>query len=98
MSAGQCARFDRFPDVLADDLFARNLFSRTERRGAGHRCGGGRGAHTLAALLASRRGSAGNAQLAADQAERLPGGREPHPWWKVVAAAALVPPRACSSP
>jgi len=97
MSAAGRARFDRFPDVLADDLFARNLFSRTERRAPATDAVVVEAPHTLAALLARRtRVYAGNAQLAADpELSRLPGGREPRtPWWKVVARRPTLVPAA----
>jgi glycosyltransferase involved in cell wall biosynthesis len=95
MSAAGRARFHRFPDVLADDLFARNVFSREERRAPATDAVVVEAPHTLGALLRRRtRVYAGNAQVAADpELSRLPGGREPRtPWWRVVARRpALVP-------
>lgn len=97
MSAAGRARFDRFPDVLADDLFARNLFSRDERRAPATDAVVVEAPHTLAALLARRtRVYAGNAHVAADpELSRLPGGLEPRtPWWKVVARRPKLVPAA----
>jgi glycosyltransferase involved in cell wall biosynthesis len=95
MNAAGRARFDRFPDVVADDLFVRNVFTRDERRAPATDAVLVEAPHTLAALLARRiRVYAGNAQVAADpELSRLPGGREPRtPWWKVVARRpALIP-------
>ena len=95
MNASGRARFDRFPDVVADDLFARNLFTSEERRAPATDAVLVEAPHTLGALLARRvRVYAGNAQVAADpELSRLPGGREARtPWWKVVARRpALVP-------
>jgi len=88
MSAAGRARFDRFPDVLADDLFARNLFTREERQAPATDPVLVEAPHTLGALLRRRtRVYVGNSQVAADPAlAALPGGREPRtPWWRVAA-------------
>jgi hypothetical protein len=80
---------------MADDLFARNLFSRDERVALATDPVVVESPHTLGALLRRRtRVYVANAQVAADPAlRRLPGAQEPRtPWWRVVARRpALIP-------
>ena len=80
-------RFDRFPDVIADDLFARNLFRRSERRVPDTDPFVVQAPYNVRALTRRRiRIYAGNLQIAAHpELGRLPGGKEPsEPWWRSV--------------
>lgn len=89
------ARFGRFPDVVADDTFVRNLFSRTERRIVDTDPSIVESAWTLRALLRRRiRVGVGNMQLRARQdSGALPGNFESAmPWWHaVLTRPALLP-------
>ena len=67
LSAAGRARFDRFPELTADDMFVRNRFSRAERRVVGSASFLVHPPRTLAGLLAMReRTYRGNAELATD--------------------------------
>jgi len=97
MSEAGRARFDHFPDVLADDLFARNLFARDERVALATDPVVVEAPHTVGALLRRRtRVYVANAQVAADPAlSRLPGAQEARtPWWRVVARRPVLIPAA----
>jgi glycosyltransferase involved in cell wall biosynthesis len=95
MSETGRARFDRFPDVIADDLFARNLFRRSERRVPETEPFVVQAPYSLRALTRRRiRIYAGNLQIAAHpELGRLPGGEEPsRSWWRpVVRRPSLLP-------
>ncbi len=87
MSEAGRARFDHFPDVIADDLFARNLFRRSERRVPDTDPFVVQAPWSVRALVRRRvRIYAGNMQIAAHpELGRLPGGQEPsEPWWRAV--------------
>jgi glycosyltransferase involved in cell wall biosynthesis len=94
-SAGR-ARFDEFPDVVADDLFARDLFARSERAVVATEPVVVQAPWTLAALLTRRiRVYAGNLEIAArTDLPWLPAANEPRvPWWRaVVEQPSLAPP------
>lgn len=81
------ARFDKWPAIIADDLFAKNLFHRDERRTAPTEPMVLQAPWTLRALYRRRlRIYAGNLELAAHpEYGDLPGSREPsYQWWKPV--------------
>lgn len=81
------ARFDRWPDIIADDLFAKNLFHRDERRVVPTEPMVLQAPWTLRALYRRRvRIYAGNLELAAHpDFAALPGAGEPaYQWWKAV--------------
>lgn len=87
MSAAGRARFDRFPDVIADDLFARNLFARSERAVVPTEPFLIQAPWTLGALVRRRiRIDAGNRQLAALAGlPPQPGaGERVAPWWRAI--------------
>jgi hypothetical protein len=99
MSASGRARFDDFPEVIADDLFARDLFARSERPVVPTDPVVIQAPWTLRALLRRRiRVYVGNLELAAHTGlPPLPGASERSgPWWRAVvdrpdlAPAALV--------
>jgi glycosyltransferase involved in cell wall biosynthesis len=80
-------RFGRFPDVVADDLFVRNTYARSERRIVTTEPTIVEAPRTLRALLRRRvRVSIGNNQLATHpDFQFLPGNRERSiSWWRVV--------------
>jgi glycosyltransferase involved in cell wall biosynthesis len=80
-------RFDRFPDVIADDLFVRNLFGRSERMVVATDPFVIQAPRTLRALVRRRvRIHAGNAEQASHpELAALPGARERSgPWWRAV--------------
>ena len=99
MSAEGRGRFDRWPAIVNDDLFARALFTRTERRVVGSEPFVVQAPYSTRALIKRRaRVHAGNMQAATHPDLRdLPGRRESSgPWWRAVAdnprlAAAAVP-------
>ena len=99
MSAEGRSRFDRWPAIVNDDLFARALFTRAERRVVGNEPFVVQAPYSTRALIKRRaRVHAGNMQAATDPDLRaLPGLRESSgPWWRAVAdnprlAAAAVP-------
>ena len=95
LSAAGRGRFDAWPDIVADDLFARALFTRAERRVVGTEPFVVQAPHTVRALVRRRqRIHAGNMQVDADPVLRdLPGRREGSgPWWRaVVERPALAP-------
>ena len=81
------ARFERFPDVIADDRFARNLFRRSERRVPSTDPFVVQAPWSIGALVRRRvRIYAGNLQIAAHpELGRLPGaGETTEPWWRAV--------------
>lgn len=81
------ARFDRFPPIVADDLFARVLFRRDERRIVPTEPVVVEAPHTVEALVRRRtRVYAGNSQVSAHpELGRLPGLAERRgPWWRAV--------------
>ena len=83
------ARFGRFPNVIADDLFVRNSYTRAERRIVATDPTIVEAPRTLRALLRRRvRVCLGNSQLFGHpDYKSLPGNRElPLPWWRVVLA------------
>jgi glycosyltransferase involved in cell wall biosynthesis len=91
------ARFDRFPDVIADDLFARNLFVRDERRVVATDPFVVQAPWSLRALVRRRiRIHAGNMQIAAHpELNQLPGGRERSaPSWRAVVDHPRLAPKA----
>jgi glycosyltransferase involved in cell wall biosynthesis len=80
-------RFDEFPPVIADDLFARNLFARAERRVVATDPFVVQAPYSLRALVRRRtRIYAGNMEIAAHPTlGALPGGREhTAPWWRAL--------------
>lgn len=87
LSAAGRGRFDRFPSVIADDLFARDLFASDERTIVPIDPIVVEAPWTLRALVRRRiRVYAGNLQLATDTGlPPLPGANE-HvgPWWRAV--------------
>ncbi len=99
MSAEGRSRFDRWPAIVNDDLFARALFTRAERRVVGSEPFVVQAPYSTRALIKRRaRVHAGNMQAATHPDLRdLPGRRESSgPWWRAVAdnprlAAAAVP-------
>jgi glycosyltransferase involved in cell wall biosynthesis len=95
MSAEGRARFDRFPDVIADDLFVHNLFARDERQTPATDPVVVEPPRSLRSLLRRRtRVYVGNMQVAADPAlAALPGADDRGTaWWRVVLARpSLVP-------
>ena len=89
------ARFGRFPNVIADDTFVRNLYNRTERRVISTDPTIVQAPLTLRALLRRRiRVNIGNLQLSAHPEYRaLPGSVEAViPWWRVVIASPQLMP------
>jgi glycosyltransferase involved in cell wall biosynthesis len=88
-------RFGRFPNIIADDLFVRNVFARAERRVISTEPTVVEAPRTLRALLRRRiRVCLGNSQLSTHAEYRsLPGNVEPSsPWWRAVLAnPALIP-------
>jgi glycosyltransferase involved in cell wall biosynthesis len=91
------ARFGRFPNVIADDLFVRNVFARTERRVVATEPTIVEAPRTLRALFRRRiRVCRGNAQLFNHPEFRsLPGNHEPAiAWWRVVLANPTLIPAA----
>jgi len=95
VSAKGRARFGRFPNVIADDLFVRNVFQRSERRVVATEPTIVEAPHTVRALLRRRvRVCIGNSELATSvDYKSLPGNLEPRPaWWKVpLKNPALIP-------
>ncbi len=68
LTAAGRGRFDRFPELTADDLFVRNRFRRAERRSVARASFLVHPPRTLAGLLAVReRTYRGNAELAGDR-------------------------------
>lgn len=97
MSAEGRARFDRFPDVIADDLFAHNLFARDERQTPATDPVVVEPPRNLRSLLRRRtRVYIGNMQVAADPAlAALPGAQDRGTaWWRVVLARPALAPAA----
>jgi len=91
------ARFGDFPPIVADDLFARVLFTKDERRIVPTEPVVVEAPHTVRALLRRRRRVyAGNMQVAADpELAKLPGLAERRdPWWKAVVANPRLAPAA----
>jgi hypothetical protein len=87
MSAEGRARFGRWPAIVNDDLFARALFSRNERRVVGAEPFVVQAPYSVRSLVKRRaRIHAGNLQAAAHPELRdLPGRRESSgPWWRAV--------------
>jgi glycosyltransferase involved in cell wall biosynthesis len=95
MSRKGRARFGKFPNVIADDLFVRNAYSRTERRVVATEPTIVEAPWTVSALLRRRiRVVRGNAQLFNHpEYGSLPGCLEPAAsWWRVVLAnPSLIP-------
>jgi hypothetical protein len=88
MSAEGRARFDRWPAIVNDDLFARALFTRAERRVVSSEPFVVQAPYSTRALVKRRaRVHAGNMQAATHPDLRdLPGRRESSgPWWRAVA-------------
>lgn len=86
LSAKGRARFGRFPNVIADDLFVRNVYKRTERRIVATEPTIVEAPRTVRALLRRRiRVCIGNYELSTHPDYRaLPGNLEPRTaWWKV---------------
>lgn len=86
LSAAGRARFDKFPAIIADDLFIRNLFSRSERRIVTTEPFVIRAPRTLSALYRRRvRINVGNLELLSHpEWGRLQGSAESSaPWWLV---------------
>jgi len=97
LSAAGRGRFDAWPDIVADDLFARALFTRDERRVVGPEPFVVQAPHTVRALVRRRqRIHAGNMQVDADPVLRdLPGRREGSgPWWRAVVERPTLAPAA----
>jgi glycosyltransferase involved in cell wall biosynthesis len=97
MSAAGRARFDRFPDVIADDLLGRNLFTRSERAVVATDPFVVQAPRTLRALVRRRiRIDAGNLELAArTDLPALPGaGERVDPWWRAVTGRPWLAPAA----
>lgn len=97
MSEAGRARFDRFPDVIADDLFARNLFAAAERAVVPTTPFVIEAPWTLRALIRRRiRIDAGNRELARRRdLPALPGADDRgDPWWRVVVARPSLAPAA----
>ncbi len=81
------ARFGLFPNVIADDLFVRNLYTRSERRVISTEATIVEAPRTLRALFRRRiRVRIGNAELASHPSYgSLPGSDESKaPWWRAV--------------
>jgi Glycosyl transferase family 2 len=96
-SAEGRARFDAFPPIIADDLFARNLFLRTERRVVATDPFVVQAPYDLRSLVMRRtRIYAGNMEVAADPTlGALPGGRErTAPWWRALVEHPRLLPKA----
>lgn len=97
MSAEGRARFDRFPDVIADDLFAHNLFGRDERQTPATDPAVVEAPRSLQSLLRRRiRVYVGNMQVAGNPAlAGLPGAHDRGTaWWRVVLAPPALAPAA----
>jgi glycosyltransferase involved in cell wall biosynthesis len=92
------ARFVRFPNIIADDLFVRNQFSRRERRVVPTEPFTIQAPWTLRSLLRRRvRIDVGNMEfLAHPEYRRLPGSSEmtTKPWWHLVVKNPLLAPAA----
>lgn len=91
------SRFDRFPAIIADDLFVRNLFPRSERRVVAADPFVIQAPRNAASLLRRRiRIDQGNLELRAHPEFRnLPGGLEPRKsWWQVPMARPYLLPAA----
>jgi glycosyltransferase involved in cell wall biosynthesis len=97
MSEAGRARFARFPDVIADDLFARNLFAGSERAVVPTAPFVIEAPWTLRALIRRRiRIDAGNRELARrSDLPALPGADDrTGRWWRVVVAQPWLAPAA----
>ena len=83
------ARFRAFPEVIADDLFVQNTFSREERHVVQTDATLVQAPHTVRALFRRRvRVCIGNQQLRTTQPGRI------LPWWRVIVAHPQLLPNA----
>jgi glycosyltransferase involved in cell wall biosynthesis len=89
------ARFERFPNVIADDTYVRNLFTGTERRVIATDPTTVEAPRTLAAVVRRKiRVNIGNLELAArpDGHNHRANERSGKPWWRaVLSRPALIP-------